>query len=152
MTREEMQAIIAQAVENEVESYEFYRDAAEKAQNDAVRDIFKDLAKEELEHKKFLEDFLDSGAKTITLSEVEGDYKLAEEMEMPRLSTDMPFTDAIALAIKKEEGAMIMYQGLADACKDPQEADLFLGLRNMEQLHKTRLEEIFVSVAYSEAW
>ena len=73
-------------------------------------------------------------------------------MEAPELTTDVTFPDAIMIAIKNEESAMYMYQGLADSCEDAEERDIFIGLKNMEQMHKTRLEEIYTNVAYREIW
>ncbi len=151
MNREELKAIIEFAVNSEEESHAFYLDAKSKVNDPALQDLFQDLADEELDHKKFLREFLESGAETIRISP-SSDYKLAEVMEAPELTTDVSFPDAIMIAIKNEESAMYMYQGLADSCEDPGERDIFVGLKNMEQMHKTRLEEIYTNVAYREVW
>lgn len=151
MTNEDMKKIIEFAVENEVDAYEFYRDAAERIKDETLKETFKDLAQEELEHKKFLRDFLESGTSEINI-DLEADYKVSEEVNKPQLSMDMSFTDAIALAMKNEEEAMDMYQQLADACVDQKEKDIFLGLRDMEKMHKSRLEDIFVNAAFVEVW
>lgn len=151
MTREELTKIIEFAVENEVDAYQFYKDAAERLEDDALKETFQDLAKEELEHKKFLEDFLSSGTAEINIDET-CDYKVAESVDKPTLSMDMSFPDAMALAMKNEEEAMEMYQQLADACVDQKEKDIFLGLMEMEKMHKTRLEDIYVNAAFVEVW
>lgn len=151
MTREELKGIIAFAVENEIDAYEFYRDAAAKLEDPSLKETFEDLAREELEHKKFLEDFLESGTSEINIDETV-DYKVAETVEKPPLTVDMSFADAMALAMKNEEEAMYMYKQLADACVDQKEKDIFLGLMDMETLHKTRLEEIYTNAAAAEVW
>ena len=151
MTNEDMKKIIEFAVANEVDAYEFYRDASERLGDESLKETFKDLAQEELEHKKFLKDFLESGTSEINIA-VEADYKVSEEVNKPTLSIDMSFRDAIALAMKNEEEAMDMYQQLADACIDQKEKDIFLGLRDMEKMHKTRLEDIYVNAAFVEIW
>lgn len=151
MNKEEFRSIIAFAIDNEVESYEFYKDAALKLKDEQLKATFENLAKEELDHKRFLEEFLESGSKEINL-DVDQDYKIAETLDSPELSTDMSFPDAIALAIKKEEEAMIMYNNLAQACLDQEEKNLFLGLEEMERTHKVKLEEIYLEVGYSEVW
>lgn len=151
MTSEDMKKIIEFAVANEVDAYEFYRDAAERLEDDSLKDTFKDLAQEELEHKKFLQDFLESGTSEINI-DVEADYKVSETVDKPTLSMDMSFKDAIALAMKNEEEAMDMYKKLADACVDKKEKDMFTGLMDMEKMHKTRLEDIFVNAAFVEVW
>lgn len=144
--------IIESAVENEVEAYEFYKDAEKKVKSESLRDLFKELAEEELEHKSFLKDFLKSDAEKIKLNHDFKDYKVSETIDKPKLSVEMDFSDAIALAIKNEEEAMEMYNDLAQACTDQKEKDLFLGLKDMEQMHKARLEEIYVDAAFGEVW
>lgn len=151
MTREELKGIIAFAVENEIDAHDFYRDAAAKLEDASLKETFEDLAKEELEHKKFLEDFLESGTNEINIDETV-DYKVAESVEKPPLTVDMSFADAMAIAMKNEQEAMDMYKQLADACIDKKEKDIFLGLMDMETLHKTRLEEIYTNAAAAEVW
>lgn len=151
MNNTDFKEIIDFAVENEVEAYEFYRDAAEKLNDDYLKQVFGDLAKEELEHKRFLEEFASSGIEKIKLDDV-SDYKIAETLDTPKLSVEMNFVDAIALAIKKEQEAVDMYRNLADACLDQEEKDLFVGLERIEKMHKARLEDIYIDVAYAEVW
>lgn len=151
MDNKDFKEIIDFAVENEVEAYEFYRDAAVKLNDEHLKEVFGDLAKEELEHKRFLEEFASSGIETIKLNDV-SDYKIAETLDTPKLSVEMSFIDAISLAIKKEQEAMDMYRNLADACLDKEQKDLFVGLEKMEKMHKARLEDIYIDTAYAEVW
>ena len=146
-----LRSIIDFAVENELDAYEFYRDAAEKVDDDFLRETFEDLASEELEHKKFLQEFLVSEVEEIRLKEF-SDYKISETIDKPELTVAMKFSDAIALAIKNEEEAMFMYQSLAEACVDKEHEKLFMGLMEMEKMHKAKLEEIYLNVAYGEVW
>ena len=151
MEDKDLRSIIDFAVENELEAYEFYKDAAEKVEDDFLKETFQELAADELEHKKFLEDFLVSEVEEIKLSEF-SDYKISETIDKPELTVEMGFEDAMALAIKNEEEAMYMYESLAEACLDEQHKKLFLGLMEMEQMHKAKLEEIYLNVAYAEIW
>lgn len=151
MDREELKKIIGFAVENEVDAHQFYKDASERLEDESLKETFKDLAQEELEHKRFLKEFLESGTTDINIDET-CDYKVAETVEKPPLTTDMSFPDAMALAMKNEEEAMEMYKQLADACVDQKEKDIFLGLMEMEKMHKSRLEEIYTNAAFVEVW
>lgn len=152
MDRKNLETIIESAIKDEIESYEFYRDAAEKVKDSLVKDMFSKLSKEELEHRKFLENFLESEVKTINL-EKGVNYKISESIyDKTPLTTDMNFKDAIKLAMKKEESAMNKYEGLAGCCSQEDEKQIFLGLRDMEEMHKNRLEEIYLNVAYTEVW
>ncbi len=151
MKNNDIKSIIKFAVENEVEAYEFYMGATNKVKDQHLKETFQELAKEELEHKKFLEEFLASDVERI---EINGtiDYKIAETIDKPKLTVEMSFSDAIALAIKNEEEAMVMYKNLADICIDEEQKKIFLGLMKMEQMHKAKLEDIYINVAYAEVW
>lgn len=151
MKNNELKDIIELAITQETESYEFYRNAEKKVKSESLKDLFKELSEEELKHKNFLSNFLESDMEEIKLNEF-SDYKISETIDKPVLSVEMDFSDAIALAIKNEEEAMNMYDQLATACIDEKEKNLFLGLKNMEKMHKTRLEEIYVNVAFGEVW
>ncbi len=151
MKNNEIKSIIKFAVENEIEAYEFYISAANKVKDDYLKETFQELAEEELKHKKFLEEFLVSDVEYIKINETI-DYKISETIDKPKLTVEMKFADAIGLAIKNEEEAMEMYKNLADVCIDEEQKKLFLGLMEMEKMHKAKLEEIYVNVAYGEVW
>lgn len=151
MNTKNLIAIIQFAIENEDEAYEFYKDAASLVKDPTLKETFADLADEELEHKKFLNDFLAGDRKEFKLDEF-NDYKVAETIEKPKLSVKMNFSDAISLAVKKEEEAMEMYESLAKASLDEDIKELFLNLMKMEQMHKAKLEDIYVNVAFGEVW
>ena len=144
--------ILKMAVGNEVEAYEFYRDAAAKMKDPAMKKTFMELADEESGHKVLLEGYLNNEMKDMKFSE-EKDYKVAETVEAPQtLSTDMAFKDAIALAMKKEQEAMEMYQQFADASEGAKQKETFLELAKMEKGHKVRLEGIYTDIAFIEVW
>lgn len=151
MKKDEFKKIIEFAVDNEVEAYEFYRDAAAKVKDQNLKGVFQELAEEELGHQKFLKGFLTNDVASLELNEV-SDYKIAETIDKPKLSVDMSFADAFGLAIKNEEEAMDMYKNLANACIEEEQKKLFLELSKMEKMHKARLEEIYLNVAYAEVW
>lgn len=144
--------ILQMAVGNEVEAYEFYRDAAAKMKDPAMKKTFQELADEESGHKVLLEGFLSNEMKDMKFIN-EKDYKVAETVEAPQtLSTDMAFKDAIALAMKKEQEAMEMYQQFADASEGAKQKETFLELAKMEKGHKVRLEGIYTDIAFIEVW
>lgn len=144
--------ILQMAVGNEVEAYEFYRDAAAKMKDPAMKKTFQELADEESGHKVLLEGYLSNEMKDMKFKE-EKDYKVAETVEAPKtLSTDMAFKDAIALAMKKEQEAMEMYQQFADASEEAKQKETFLELAKMEKGHKVRLEGIYTDMAFIEVW
>lgn len=144
--------ILKMAVGNEVEAFEFYRDAAAKMKDPAMKKTFQELADEESGHKVLLEGYLSNEMKDMKFID-EKDYKVTETVEAPQtLSTDMAFKDAIALAMKKEQEAMEMYQQFADASEEAKQKETFLELAKMEKGHKVRLEGIYTDIAFIEVW
>lgn len=150
MTREAYISILKSAVQNEIEAYEFYRNASEISKDSALQGVFNNLAKDELKHKVLLEGYL-NGTEALTFEETQ-DYKVSETVEAPTLSTAMRFVDAIALAMKKEEEAMNLYKAFADASQDAKQREMFLELSKMEGGHKAGLEDVFLNAACVEAW
>jgi rubrerythrin len=150
MNSEGYRQIIAMAIENEITAHDFYKSICEKTTNESLKQIFAELAEEELKHKVFLEGYL-TGQKSFHFAEVT-DYKVTESIEKPKPTLDMKPADAIGLAMKAEEEAMELYQGLAGASTNSEQKEMFLNLSNMERAHKVRLEELYTSMAYPEVW
>jgi FdhD protein len=143
--------IIKFALKNEVEARNFYRDAARKLENPSLKTIFTELAGEEQNHFDILQD-LGNRNSLDSVFDKAGDYGLSETVDAPELSTDMLPADAFALAMKKEEAAMVMYTRLADACESRAEKNVFLELAQMERNHKKKMEDAFVNIGYPEKW
>lgn len=150
MTQAEYAGILSMAIANEIEAYEFYRNASEIIQDAGLKTVFADLAKDELKHKVLLEGYV-NGSAELSFDETR-DYKVSESVETKKLSTTMTFADAIALAMKKEEEAMNMYKEFALSSADSKQKEMFMELSKMESGHKAKLEEIFVNAAFVEVW
>lgn len=152
MDKRQLDDLLAAAIASELEANGFYRKVAERANNPQVRQIFTELAAEELGHRDFLEGARHDPNLVNRLSAPAADYHVAEATPLPALSIDMQPADAIALAMKKEQQAVELYRGLSARASDPTLAAALIGLSNMEQGHKTRLEEMFVQIGYPEAF
>ncbi|HNS18542.1 MAG TPA: ferritin family protein [Bacteroidales bacterium] len=144
--------ILRMAIQNEIEAYEFYLGASLKAESETLKSTFRELADEEMNHRRTLEGFLHNDSLKLHFKESQSDYKVSEGTQLPPLTGDMSFADGIALAMKKEEEAMEMYRKFADASDEPGQKNTFLQLSKMEQGHKVRLEEIYTNAAYLEVW
>jgi rubrerythrin len=144
--------ILELAINNEIEAYLFYIEAAKKAKDSNLKAIFNELADEEQSHKRTLEAFLKNDSLKLNFKQSQSDYKVSESVELPPLKADMSFVDGVALAMKKEEEAMEMYTKFADASSDLVQKKIFLELAKMEQGHKVKLEELYNNSAYVEAW
>ncbi len=151
MDRLEYEKIIADAIQGEIESQQFYRDAAGRMQDAFLQEMFTEFAAEEKNHEKILSGFLSTVSDTLPFEETR-DYHVAETVARPEVSADMSPADAFALAMKKEAEAMDRYTRLADGCTDPEQKRIFLDLAAMERRHKLKMENAFVDIGYPEAW
>ena len=151
MKPEEYRKIIQNAIAKEVESYVFYRSIEEKVKDKALKSTFRELAGEETKHREFLEGLLVKPMKELRFDESK-DYKVSKTIERPDVTIDMKPIDGLKLAIKKEEDAMQLYQGLSAASKDADMKKMFDSLAKMETSHKVRLEDIYTNQAFPEAW
>ena len=150
MKLDDYKAIISMAIGNEIEAYDFYNAVSQKTADANIKKIFQDLAEQELGHRHFLEGLM-SNVKPMQF-DVTKDYKVSESVAKPKLSMTMKPADAMALAMKEEEGAMVMYQALANSSADPEQKAMFLSLAEMEKSHKIKLEEIYTNMAFVEVW
>jgi len=151
MKPEEYRKTIQNAIAKEVESYVFYRSIEEKVKDKALKSTFRELAGEETKHREFLEGLLVKPMKELRFDETK-DYKVSKTIERPDVTIDMKPIDGLKLAIKKEEDAMELYQGLSAASKDADMKKMFDSLAKMETSHKVRLEDIYTNQAFPEAW
>lgn len=152
MDNEEIKRLFTLAIEREIEANEFYAKAAKSMKDESVRAIFSDLAKEELGHMELLERFKEDPTLEMKMKKPATDTKVAESVELPKLSTDMKPADALALAMKKEQQAMELYLGMAANCSDSGLEAIFRNLADMELGHKNRLETLFVDIGYPEVF
>ncbi len=143
--------IMELAVKNEEEAFEFYRKASLKIKDPSLKALFKELAEEESGHKSLLLGYLDDSMKTLKFKD-SADYKISETLPLPKLTAEMKYTDAIVLAMKKEEAAMKMYKEFAEASADKSQKETFMELSKMEKGHKKRLEDMYNDTAFVEAW
>lgn len=151
MDLNEFKEVIKFAMANEVEAQKFYEDAAQKLEDPHLKSMFKTFAEEEKGHREILKKIYISNRIGEYFDETR-DYKISEEIDAPELSTQMKPADALALAMKKEEEAMVQYTELAEACPDTAKKQIFLDLAAMERGHKLKMENAFVDIGYPEVW
>jgi len=151
MNLDQYKEIIKFAISSEIEAREFYEAAANKINDSYLKEMFEKFAKDEKGHEKILKAILSKDTINQYFDE-STDYKIAETVDKPKLSTDMKPADAIALAMKNEEEAMKQYTDLAEACLDPRQKEEFLDLAAMERGHKLKMEKAFVDIGYTELW
>lgn len=148
----EYKKIIGNAIEAEVEAYEFYKAVSEQTADSYLKQLFGEFAEEELKHKELLSGYLAEDAPKQLVFDGAIDYKIAETVDKPKLSLDMKPAEAVALAMKNEEEAMDMYLGLAAVSVGSEQKAIFESLAEMEKGHKAKLEDVYTNMAYAEVW
>lgn len=145
MDRQTIHSIIDFAIDTEIDSYDFYKEAINKTDDLQAKIIFGNLAEEELRHKEFLEKLLKDDSYSFEFEQFT-DYKISEDIHKNNYSDKIDLKEAIEIAIKKEEEAMYMYKALSDDSVNKEVKDIFLDLSKMEQMHKVKLEEIYIKL------
>ncbi len=151
MTPEDYKNIISIAINREVEAYSFYNSVAEKVTDANLKKLFGELAGEEKSHREYLQKLLSRDITSLGFSATK-DYKVGDSIPTPPLTPEMKPVDGLVVAIKKELEAMQMYTRLADASDNAEVTKLFTDLATMERGHKTRLEDLYVEMAFPETW
>lgn len=148
----EYKQTLEMAIANEIEAYEFYNAAMLKSQSENLKITFRELAEEEMKHKKTLEAFINNPNITLRFHNTSPNFKISENTQLPDLKPDMSFSEGIALAMKKEQEAMEMYQKFAELSENIEQKAIFNELAKMELGHKVKLEELYTNTAHNEVW
>lgn len=133
------------AISMEEEGFRNYLRALKSVQNKGAKEILRENALDELNHKYQLEKAL-----------VEGQVSSSDEMlrEIPSMNLDYVLKqqdlgpesgvrEALAYAIHLEKGAVDFYGRVADGCAGAPMAVLFARLKAEESLHLQRLEDLY---------
>jgi rubrerythrin len=146
----ELQALIEHAIAQEELAHEFYLRLANLVTHRETRETFEFLAKDELEHKAFLQSCLTPGG--CPLAGKPQDVHLSDIMEVPAITDDLSPKEALAIAMKREEASYRFYQRLA-SLQPPGEARNFLEKMALVELgHKEKVEYLYDNVAFPEVW
>ena len=129
------------ALSKEVEAYHFYMAVARRVDNERIREVFEELAAEELEHKAKLELELMKTGKVVpdgyeSPPRPDSDYIVDEDNAL----LDMDYRDMLLLAMEKEKAAFRTYVSLMAETRDEQTQELLLALAEEEVKHKLRFE------------
>jgi rubrerythrin len=147
---QELQALIEQAITQEELSHAFYRRMAELVSHKETKETFEYLAKEELDHKAFLQQCLTPAGCPLVGQAT--DTQLAEIMQTPAITEDLSPKEALIVAMKREEGSYRFYKHLA-SLQPPGEAKDFLEkMAEVELGHKEKVEYLYDNAAFPEVW
>ncbi|MGA2315305.1 MAG: ferritin family protein [Thermodesulfobacteriota bacterium] len=142
MDEKKFKEIIKFAIDKEIKSYNFYTNASQVAKYSGAKDLFSDLAQQEVGHRKMLEKL---DLKKIAQAKIEKvpDLKISDYIVDAEFKPDMPYADILRMAIKMEERALKLYNNMNQSNQDENLKKVFSLLSNEEAKHKLRLEKIY---------
>jgi len=139
------EAAIEMAAKMEDEGFRSYLAALRLVQDKAARQIFKEAALDELEHKHQLEKWLvegtlkGDGGLQQPVPTMNLDYVLAKR----ELRADSDAREALAYAIHLEKGSIEFYQKMSHGCEGAPMAALFQQMLADETRHLQSLEDFY---------
>jgi len=136
------------AIQTEKDGRDFYLRAAESAQDEGGRAMFRRLADDELEHKALLEKQRESLAQDGKWLPFEGDVGhrvpsapiFARPLGDAELHARTSDVSALRLAYLLERDAVEFYERAAEQTDDPEGKKMYLALVEMEKMHEETLK------------
>ncbi|NWG02911.1 MAG: ferritin family protein [Syntrophaceae bacterium] len=142
MDEKKFKEIIKFAIEKEIKAFDFYTNAKKAAKFSGAKELFSDLAKEEVGHRKMLEKINLKRIDQLRIEKVP-DLKISSYLTDAEFKPDMPYADILRMAIKMEERALTLYTKMNKSNQDEKLNKLFTFLANEEAKHKLRLEKVY---------
>lgn len=150
------------AIANEKTEMEFYQEQAKRTENEMVRHIFKQLAKDEAEHMKRIKDLHDKLVQEgswptnlpIEVAGTEVRQGFEELVVMRNSAENASDADSAALhhAIEFEQKGYRFYMRLAEQCANPMERNFFNFLSRIEREHYLSLDETLHYLEDPDSW
>lgn len=139
------EAAIEMAIKMEEEGFRHYLDAIRKVQDKHAKEVLRDAALDELEHKHQLEKALLEGNmdKDGGLGKAVPTMNLNYILSQKDLPADADVREAMAYAIHLENGSIDFYKRMAEGCSGAPMAPVFARLLADETRHLQSLEDLY---------
>jgi rubrerythrin len=148
MTTEE---ILKKAVRFEEISHDFYRRLEGMIFDYQTKSTLVFMAREELKHKEFLEQYLQGKVTGPVLKLTEAhDAKIIEAFKVPAIIPEMVHKDVFLVAAEKEKASYAFYLELAELHPEGPVKDLLTQLAREELGHKEKVEYLYVNAAFPQ--
>jgi rubrerythrin len=140
------------ALKKEEDSFAFYKNAEKTVLFKPLKGLFKDLAKQEVQHKNILikeMKKLEGGEKQInSITKATGeakskDYGISKYLTPQNVKPTMGYQEALIVAMKREEGAVELFDYLKSITADNELKKTFDELYKWEIEHLKKLEEMY---------
>ena len=146
MDFKDLEALVKFAIEKEIEAADFYETNSEAEMMSGKKQMLKEFAAEERKHQKMLEDYLATGvAKKLEDYKFKWvtDIKRSDYVDTIEYKPGMAYNELLLLAMKREEGALRLYNELLDKAESDDAKNLFKMLCQEEAKHKLALETLY---------
>lgn len=139
---------LEKAIELEIQSFQTYKEAYLKIRDPHVKDLVKNLALEELEHKYILEKayFEETVALHGEVIKESPSMKLTLLLKEKHLKNDADDQDVMIHAIHDKKRMVDFYQKMTAHCAGAPMEDMFKKLTKEEVNHLAQLEKTYESV------
>jgi rubrerythrin len=127
------------AIDREQEAHDFYMDLAGRAEQPNTKDLLTQLAREELGHKKKLEE-IKRGNRSFPAAKDVTSLEISDYLDDVEPGSKLSYEDALVLAMKREEASSSLYTDLSKLAGDEELKRIFLGLAQEEAKHRLRFE------------
>ena len=145
------EAALEMAIQMENEGFRNYLDAIRRVKDKAARQILKEAALDELEHKQSLEKALIEGQfQGATMAAKVPTMNLTYVLAKRELTAESTSRDALAYAIHLENGSIDFYRRMVSGCEGAPMAPLFTQLLLEETRHLQEMEDLYETHFLSE--
>ena len=137
--------ILKLAVAREVDAYKVFTRLAERVEDQQLKEFFKALAGEELEHKSRLEfELMKLGVVVPSFQEITAEE--LSEYDTGRSLVDLSYKEILLFAIDKERKSLRLYVELAAMAKYKSSREMLISLAENEAMHEARFEAQYNSL------
>lgn len=133
------------ALEKEKEAVDFYSRCSEMTTRSGMKKAFLEMADEERNHVRMLENFRPEHVAKVHLKEIPN-LKISDYLVDMDFDPGMSYQNLLILAMKREEKSHALYMEFAKEEGDPSIVKLFRLLAQEELKHKNRLEKEYDDV------
>ncbi len=130
------------AIQMEKDSYGFYLEAAESLQDAAAQRIMRELAQDEKDHEKALQNMKNGIRIDLETSIARGVKSIFEQMietESNFLDEDGSVTDVLRRGVEIEHMSVELYHGFTEKAQPSHEREFWKKLRKIEEKHEKLL-------------
>ncbi len=142
MDSKQFKEIIQFAIQREIESVDFYKEAGKMVKHSGTKELFSDFAKQEEGHKKKLEEAL-SGKIVIGKIEKVPNLLISDYLVDAKLRPEITYAEILRMAMKREERSVKLYTDLNQKNENEALKNLFTFLVQEESKHKYAIEKIY---------